>query len=339
MKRFAIKKNKSNRNKKAIEMGFNWLFAIIAGGTFLFIAFFVSTKIAGIGGISVNTGVAASLEALLEPMETGQASGKATILRFRKESKFIFSECYSERKEPFGEQKIRFTEKVFNEKFSELSEPISVENKYIFAKEELVGKDFYIFSKSLFLPYKVSDLIMISTETFCFVDAPDEIKRDIRSLDITNFILTDDIKNCTENIVCFDENKKECDIKIFGMCDDIYQCRGKYDYGRIVYYNKEVYYVSNLIYAAIVSRPELYECNIRRLSKRLNRQSYIYLDKIKVIERKDCINSAGPKIEMLASYANDLTSSKQLLELYKLSKEVNSINIQAKTGCKLYNED
>ena len=41
---FRNKNRRAFKNKKAIEMGFNWLFAIIVGAFILFLAIYASSK-------------------------------------------------------------------------------------------------------------------------------------------------------------------------------------------------------------------------------------------------------------------------------------------------------
>ena len=72
------------KNKKAIEMSFNWIFAIIVGGFILFIAIYGAGKLIRTSEQSVYTETAASLVSLFDPLETGLASGKASEISFNK---------------------------------------------------------------------------------------------------------------------------------------------------------------------------------------------------------------------------------------------------------------
>ena len=89
--------------------------------------------------------------------------------------------------------------------------------------------------------------------------------------------------NCSQNSVkvCF-ESASDCDIEVEGLCDD-YRCDSEYDYGYVVKNNIRLYYVGDLLYGAIFSSPEIYECNVKRLMKRLIQQALIYKDEIFLI--------------------------------------------------------
>ena len=99
-------------DKKGIAMSFNWIFAILAGGFILFLAIFSAGKFIRTGEQILYTETAASLISLLDPLETGLASGKAHEIGFKKKSK-IFFDCEENLNPPFGKQTISFSEKTF----------------------------------------------------------------------------------------------------------------------------------------------------------------------------------------------------------------------------------
>ncbi len=98
-------------------------------------------------------------------------------------------------------------------------------------------------------------------------------------------------------------------------------------------YGKKVYYVGDLIYGAIFSSPEIYECNVKRIKVKFDELAKIYLDKIKIIERKECESNIG---QMLASVIGGINNSRDLIGLYNQMNEIDSINNFAKSGCSLY---
>ena len=65
---------------------------------------------------------------------------------------------------------------------SERGVEIPVYNKYIFSKQALEGKKFYLFSKSFEFPFKVSEIIFISNEDYCFIEPPGNIEDEISSI-------------------------------------------------------------------------------------------------------------------------------------------------------------
>lgn len=323
------------KNKKAIEMGFNWLFAIIVGGFILFLAIYASGKFIRTSEKTLYTETAAKLVVLLDPMETGLASGKSSEINFNKETK-TFYDCNSLINKPFGRQRISFSEKTFGEKYGEEGEKISIKDRYVFVENLIEGRRLSLFSKPFFMPFKIADLIIISSKdnNYCFYDTPEEIKKDIEDLNLDHIIFPNSTIKCSGTKVCFSKNSK-CDIKIIGMCEDS-SCENDYDYGYVQKGKEKLYYVNDLIYAAIFSSSEIYECNIKRLMSKLNELGGIYLNKVNIIERKGCYPTLQTKLIIMMNKAKELDSSDDLIFLIEQTKEIDQINEEGKTGCRLY---
>ena len=98
------------KNEKAISMSFNWLFAIIVGAIVIFLAIYGVSKIMGFGGQAIDTESAARFAALLDPAETGIASGKYTEFEFQRLDTRVYFDCNAERNKPFGLQTVSFSE-------------------------------------------------------------------------------------------------------------------------------------------------------------------------------------------------------------------------------------
>ena len=95
-----------------------------------------------------------------------------------------------------------------------------------------------------------------------------------------------------------------------------------------------------IIFPAIFSSPEIYKCNVKRLVAKFNQLGYIYLDKIKIIERKNCKSNVENKLyQMLAMAGNFTYSESNFRNLIRVSEEVDMINEGADPGCKLYKNE
>ena len=94
--------------KKAIAMPFNWLFALIVGALILFLAIFGATRFIQTSEEALYTESAAKLISLLDPFETGLASGKSAQINFQKNTR-TFYECVEYSNQPFGRQTIAFS--------------------------------------------------------------------------------------------------------------------------------------------------------------------------------------------------------------------------------------
>ena len=326
----SLLKSGKMKNKKAFEIGFSWLFAIIAGSIILLLAIYGVSRLIQEEKYVQYTESAKKINILLDPMETGIAGGKAGRIDFRTETRTFYG-CSLSGKNIFGKNTISFSEKSgIGEKWAEPGGEISIYNKYIFANQTEEGKELYLFSKPFFLPFKVADLIFVSSNEFCFKNTPESVVEEIEGLGIKNIHL----ENCSENDikVCFGGGK--CEILVQGFCIG-YGCESQYSYGKVYKDNKVVYYAESLLYGAIVSSSEVYECNVKRLMIKTAQLSYIYKDKINFIEKKSCHSNIEPELNTMINLANSFTSSSQLFEAYQISKEINSKN-QNNALCKVY---
>ena len=155
--------------KKAyLQISFAWLFAIIVGAVILFLAIFFSIKLINIEQTIQDAKTSKEIGILLNPLETGFETTKSTSISFPAETR-IYNKCNN--KGTFGRQIIQVSQKSFNE-WSETNIDVGFSNKYIFSEEYVEGKKFYIFSKPFDFPFKVSDLMMItsSEKDYCFID-------------------------------------------------------------------------------------------------------------------------------------------------------------------------
>jgi hypothetical protein len=310
------------KDKRAIEMGFNWIFAIIAGGFILFLAIYTATNFIGMGQNTINTETAAKIVAVFDPLETGLASGKSSEISLAKKSKIYF-QCDDLTNPPFGQQIIAFSEQTFGTRYGEKNKGVPIKDKYVFVESVLEGKKIYLFTKPFFMSFKVADSVIMGIDDYCFYDTPAEIQDEIEGLNLNNIHFPNSTEKCDGKKVCFDKTIG-CDIKV------------SLKEGSVQKESKKIYFVNNLVYGAIFASPEIYECNVKRLMNKFNELGNIYLDKISIIERKQCEPKIQEKLNFLMIGAKNLKSSKELLKLYENALEIDQINEEAKPGCKLY---
>jgi len=311
------------RNKKAFDLPFSWLFAIIAGSVILILAIYGVSKLIGSMKYEQYTEGAKKLSILLNPMEAGLASGKSASIKFRTETR-TFYDCSITGKNIFGRNLIRFSEKSgIGEKWAEPGGDIAVYNMYIFANKTEEGKDLWLFSKPFFMGFKVADLIFISSRTYCFKDTPNPIKEEVEMLGIKNIKL----ENCSEEDVevCF--GKSGCEISVSG--------NSEYSSGRVVKNGKSMYYSGSLIFGAIFSTPESYECNVKRLMIKTVQLSHIYKDKIGFVEKRGCNSNIEPDLNLMINLGNSFSGSEQLAEAEQIAKSMNGKN-NNNVYCKIY---
>lgn len=261
------------KNKRGFQISFAWLFAIIAGAFILFLAIYGVIKIIGTGEeiTSAKTGVEIGI--LLNPLETGFESGRTLILKMPVETRIYNKyDIYGN----FGAQIIQVSQKSFG-KWSQTDIDISFPNKYIFSESVVEGKNFFIFSKPFEFPFKIADVIYLtsSEQDYCFINAPERIEEELSDLNQENLL----VENCpSESInVCFDTGLEECDVNV--------------DIGRreVEKRNQVMFFETDaLMYAAIFSDKSVYEYQIKRLMKRESELLLLYNDKAAILSTQGC---------------------------------------------------
>lgn len=312
-----LKKNRLG----AIEISFTWIFAIIAGIAIIFGALYLSSKViqSGQEGVSAKTGK--EIGVLLNPLETSFESAQTTSITIPSETR-ISNKCYETG--TFGEQFIQLNQKSFN-KWVKTDTNVRFDNKYLFSKEEVEGKTFYIFSKPFNFPFKVTDLFYVTSgkDNYCFNGAPEEVNEEIFRLNQTNLF----IENCPEGSikVCF--GKSNCEVNVdFGKN---YVKKGQ----DIMYFSGLGEDFTSLMYAAIFSDKSVYECQINRLLMRVKELSKIYLNKEQIIAEKGCDTNLGEDLTKLSDMEN-LKGSKELENLKEIIDTIEEKNNAR--GCLLW---
>jgi hypothetical protein len=291
--------------KGALEISFGWLFALIAGAIIIFFAIYFSSRLISSENEVTSAETGTEIGTLLNPLETGFESAQTTSISIPAETR-IHNTC--DETGTFGKQIIQLDQKNFG-KWAKTDTYVVFRNKYIFSGEEIEGKHFYIFSKPFSFPFKIADLIYISSsnERYCFINAPEEVEKEINSLNQSNLIT----KNCSSRDikVCFGGNSCQINVNYYSGSVE----KG----GKIVYFAGVGEDSRALMYAAIFSNPEVYECQLKRLMLRVKELSLIYLDKSILVEEKGCENNIREDLAGLAGLADSFGSSAEL-ELIKV---------------------
>ena len=111
--------------------------------------------------------------------------------------------------------------------------------------------------------------------------------------------------SCSGIKVCFSSNP-DCDIEVID-----------YDNGQgyVRKANRNLYFTQGLLYGAIISSPEFYECNVKRMIARVSSLSQIYLDKEKLMNLRNCNSDLETELGVLKSAADNFESSAGLVEI------------------------
>lgn len=309
-----------NSKRGYLQISFQWIFAIIVGAIILFLAIYGLTKVIKTEETSIDAQTGKEIGILLNPLETEFLKGTVTSLTLPAETRIY---CRCNNYDFFGNQIIRISQKSFN-KWTETNIDVNFPNKYIFAEDFVEGKRFYVFSKPFEFPFKIANLIYLTSfdKNYCFVNAPENIEREIRFLGQKNFFNATNKANCPEKSikVCFNSN---CDISI------------NYDAGYVKKYGEDenLYFETDaLMYGAIFSDSKSYECQVQRLMKRTEQLAEVYDEKATFIKSTGCntnLNLAG-----LKAVAGNLEDSSDLRSVGILAENIEELNDNA--GCELW---
>lgn len=314
-------------NRKGIEFSFGWIFAIIVGAAVIFLAIYASSRLVGTERNIQNAESGSQLGAILGPLETGLESGKFAVMTFPTESR-IYNNCFSEGE--FGTQKISFeSSSGVGNKWIGGGANTSYNNKYLLSQNIVQGKRAYVFSKPFEFPYKVSDLIFIWTDDYCFVNPPADVEEDVTGLNLRGINISSDISDCPMNSkkVCFSPigiSGSKCDIDVALNSKSVSKN------------GKTTYYEDALIYGAIFANNELYECQVKRLMKRAGKLAEVYSSKIDLVSVTN--DGCGTNLQPILLIYKNLTkmeSSFGLKEIKPISYSLKQTNDEI-SACKIF---
>ena len=147
------------------------------------------------------------------------------------------------------------------------------------------------------------------------MEAPREIENEISNINQPNLFVEDCPENSIE--ICFDGF--DCDINV-NMNQKSVEKEGE-----LVYFETDA-----LMYGAIFSDEEIYECQVQRLMKRLKELSFLYNEKSTIISFQGC--PIETDVLSLAS-ASNIQSSEHLVFVKNTADD---IDIRNKGACKLW---
>jgi hypothetical protein len=294
-------KERRGINRKA-QFNFVWMFALIAGGAILFLAIYGALKVGEGEGYEEHTAIAKSLSFLIDPLQAGFSEGNFGTINFKEETR-INNFCFED---DLGSNKISVStrSKIGNE-WKIPGVETRIHNKYIFSSEKDSGKIYYVFSKPFDFPYKVSDLIFITSKEYCFINAPDDVLGDVSI--VQNINTSEGCVNEGFVNVCFGSGGDECDMVVYVNPDS--------NSGTVSKAGAELTYFGGLLYAAIYSDKTIYECNVKRLLYRTGKIAENLALKADLMSAKNCNTNLRGDVLIWRDKTINATMDK-LLSLY-----------------------
>lgn len=324
--------------KRGYEFGFSWIFAIIIGAVILFIAIYATTKVIDTDRTKIDTIRAKEIGILITPVETNLEQAKLATIIVPQPTR-INNNCTLEGE--FGEQEISaLTSSGFGDEWQPVPGVTSTfHNKYIFSSGQLEAEEnFFIFTKPFKFPFKIADLTMIwsDKENYCFFFSSNSgkqasIKKELTDLAPENVEIVTALGDCTQS----DDVKTVC---FSGSCDISISLQSKsVDKGGTV-----VRYVESLdrndrfalLFAAVFSEPQNYNCQVERLTKRAANLAELYADKSRYLTPKGC--SSSPVLpSALLSYKSAMLSVSSDLGTAEFQAE-DLKNKNGRLSCRLF---
>ena len=314
--------------KQGLEFSFAWAFAIIVGMVILFLAIYGVTRFIDTSQGEINTKVAAEFTNVLDPLQTSVSESSGNKVNLPVEAR-IFTSCNLN--QFFGETRVRFSEKIgFGDKWSAIGGDVGTKNSYLFAEEEMQGDSvgFLVFPFSM--PYKVGEVLIAYTDNYCFVKAPDSVERELEDLlneDNEKIVFVESSSSCPQSTksVCFS-----------GSCDIMVQCANNdCTSGTVKKDGERLYFTQKLLYGAIFSSVDNYECNTHRLMNRLASVSEIYTKKSQFVSSRGCINLIlGQDLAELNASAANYDDLNELPAIEGIAERINDKNEDLE--CQLY---
>ncbi len=328
-------------NKKGFEFSFGWIFSIIVGVVVIFLAIYASTNLVKSERNVQDTLNARELEILFQPVETvsSEAGVRQKSIIFPDEARLTIS-CSDSGE--FGNSKIEVaTRRKASEEWRETGVGSTLNNKFIFSDDELEGKEFHIFTKPFTMPFKVGDLIFVWDKDYCFINPSQDIVDDFDSLNLeeSGIEIKEKISECKpESVkVCFGfgtDFENSCDVNV-DLTTNRVQKEGR-----------NVYYRGNLMYGAIFSDNDNYDCLVKRIMLKSDKLAELYSDKSTLISIKS-ENSCSSGISSLLEVYRDkakVNSNQSMLDtyiqfndLYNYADEIDDFN--SGLSCELWKED
>lgn len=295
------------KHSKGQGMQFGWLFAVIIGAVILFLAISFSGKIIGTGTYQTQAELARNFDIILNPFSSiggAQVSlSKPVSLPEKTEVNFT---CSSSLDSETMFLKLKKGDQAF---------PYSIKNKYVFS-ESFNEKELWIFAKPFEMPWRVDDLIYIVSKNYCFVNPPENIRKELSDLNSSKIIVTSTKTECKDYMtVCW-----------IGICDILVNPDSvRTKDGKLLRYIDD-----STMYAAIFG-PTNYNCNLDRILNRLGNQVDIFTAKADLLSERGCIEIIDLKQEL--SGLKQAINSRDYGSIKDYSSKIDNKN---KISCPLY---
>jgi hypothetical protein len=256
---------------------FVWIFSLIIGAMILFLAIFSASKLFKTGTYLTETEIVRNFDIILNPFSS---MGSIASLTLSKEIELPYEAEMNITCSGDAEKiSLRTIEKG---KKGDWTSPYTIKNKYIFSEKILQGKKFDTFSKPFKLPWRVDDMIYITSNNYCFLNTPTDIYKELMSVNASRIKPASNAQQCGTAIrVCFDD---------FAYCTRAHDINVSTSSKTVKKAGLVLFFLDDAsMYAAILSDYDIYSCNMKRLMNRTANQAGIILSEANLISA--CTNA------------------------------------------------
>jgi len=260
--------------KKTQAMPFAWIFALIIGGAILFLAIFFSGKLFETSSQQTEAELARSLDILINPLSSFQASISNRISMPEKIQVNFSCDKNAD-------------SNTISLRTARGKEPFSyvIKNKYIFA-DDFDSKELWVFSKPFEPAWKVDNLNYLVSKNYCFVNPSESIKREMSAFNSSFIQVVSDRAVCKDNAV---------DVCFSGVCDITVNYAEK----TVKIKTSSLRFIDDSTMYGAIFGSKNYGCNLERLLKRMDFQADVFLQKADIIASRGCNEIAALKQEIL----------------------------------------
>jgi hypothetical protein len=315
--------------RKSQLSSFAWIFSIIVGAVFFFLAFFFITQYGKKTAEPQREAIVESgISVLVEPFSAigSLVEAQGSVLEFPPETYVEFG-CNVDG--DYSEIKARSTKE---RTFSLIKKAY---DKYIFSSAIATkGKEnYFAFSMPLKDPFYIATPVIIVTNNYCFVSLPsyemeEELKAISEKINLTKYRFN--FTDCPPGYlkVCGDTSTSGCDISISSLP----ACGGKCGYvgGK--------FWWGDLVYPAIFADSDVYNCNLERILERMKTLADIYLNKTAMLEGCNT-GDISEKLKELKNAIGNFKGSKDgnnLVSLYNKIAALEAANEALPKECKVF---
>jgi len=314
--------------RKSQLSSFAWIFSIIVGAVFFFLAFFFVTQYGKKTAEPQREAIVESgISVLVEPFSAigSLVEAQGSVLEFPPETYVEFG-CNVDG--DYSEIKARSTKE---RTFSLIKKAY---DKYIFSSAITTkGKEnYFAFSMPLKDPFYIATPVIIVTNNYCFslpYEMEEELKAISEKINLTKYRFNfSDGGRCPEGYVSVCADTSVCYIKI----NSLPGCGGKCGFVG----NK--FWWGDLVYPAIFADETVYQCNLKRILERMKTLADIYLNKTAMLEGCNT-GDISAKLEELKSAIDNFKNhmnGNTLVLLYNKITALEAANEALPKECKVF---